>query len=100
MQDLNVREELILGQGDDPDVITTEQRLGDDFWDDLKQAKEDFQFRLNGLTPVASIPEALVNKWLREGFDVWNAPANEIIRKLRIDGYDAFVISGDNTFDH
>lgn len=100
MQDLNVREELILGQGDDPDVITTEQYLGQDFWEDLKQAKEDFSYRLNGLTPVASIPEALVNKWLREGFDVWNAPANEIIRKLRIDGYDAFVISGDKTFDH
>ena len=98
MQDYNVREELILGEHSD--VITTEQYLGQDFWDDLSDAKENFHFRLNGLTPVASIPEALANKWLREGFDVWNAPANEIIRKLRIDGYDAFVISGDKTFDH
>lgn len=91
-------EELILG--DYSDVITTEQYLGDDFFDDLKEAKENFQFRLNGLTPVASIPEALANKWLREGFDVWSASANEIKRKLRIDGYEAFDISGDKRFDH
>lgn len=93
-------EELILGSGDDQDIITTEQFLGQDFFDDLEQAKEDFHFRLNGLTPVASIPEALANQWLREGFDVWNAPANEIKRKLRIDGYEMFDISGDKTFDH
>ncbi len=79
-------------------VITSSQHLSPDFWDSLAQAKEDFAFRLNGLTPVASIPEGLVNKWLREGFDVWNAPAQEIIKKLRIDGYDAFIVSGDKTF--
>ena len=100
MKLLMPHEDLILGEGDDPDVVTTSQELGDDFFENLEQAKEDFAFRLNGLTPVASIPEALANKWLREGFDLWDAPANEIIRKLRIDGYDAFIISGDKTFDH
>lgn len=98
MNIINANEDLILNGKET--VITTQQALGDDFWDDLKQAKEDFQFRLNGLTRVATIPEALANKWLREGFDLWNAPANEIIRKLRIDGYDAFIVSGDKTFDH
>ena len=91
-------EDLILG--DDYDVITTEQYLGDDFWNDLDEAKENFHFRLNGLTQVATIPEALVNKWVREGFDFWNAPANEILRKLRLEHYDKFIISGDKTFDH
>jgi hypothetical protein len=93
-----VNENLILGE--DQDIITTEQYLGQDFWDELEDAKENFQFRLNGLTQVASIPEALANKWLREGFDLWNAPANEIIRKLRIEHYDKFIISGDKKFDH
>ena len=93
-------EELILGDGNDQDVIVTEQYLSKQFWEELEDAKEEFQFRLNGLTPVASIPEALVNKWLREGFDVWLAPANEIKRKLRIDGYEVFDISGNKTFDH
>lgn len=100
MTDYNVHEDLILGNDDEQDVIITSQYLGPDFWADLEEAKENFQFRLNGLTPVASIPEALANKWLREGFDVWNAPANEIIRKLKMENYDKFVISGDKTFDH
>lgn len=104
MQNINFNaadERLLLGTGkDDPMVITSQQTLGEDFWQDLHDAKEAFHFRLNGLTAVASIPEALANKWLREGFDVWSAPANEIKRKLRIDGYDTFDISGDKKFDH
>lgn len=99
MQLLTPNEELHLdatGHG----VITTSQELTKDFWSDLEQAKEDFHFRLNGLTPVASIPEALVNKWIREGFDFYSAPANEILAKLRSGNYDAFIISGDKTFDH
>ncbi len=95
---IGATEQLIIGGTDQSDVITSEQALGADFWDDLKDAKDDFQFRLNGMTPVASIPEALVNKWLREGFDFWNAPANEILQKLRLESYDAFIISGDKTF--
>jgi len=97
---IGASETFILNATDDNDVIVTEQHLGKDFWDDLDNAQEAFQFRFNGLTPVASIPEALVNKWLREGFDLWSAPANEINRKLRIDGYDRFIISGDTRFDH
>jgi len=89
-------EDIILGETSD--VITSEQHLGDDFFDDLSQAKEDFHFRLNGLTPVASIPETLVNKWIREGYDFWNAPANDIIKKLKMEEYSDFVISGDKTF--
>ena len=98
MDKYEVKEDLILGE--DSDIITTEQFIGDDFWEDLAQAKEDFRFKLDGYTPVAQIPEALVNKWLREGFDFWNAPANEIIKKLKMEAYDSFVISGDKTFDH
>lgn len=85
-----LNEDLIFGE--DTDVIESEQYLGRDFWNDLDNMKEAFSFRPDGLTPVASIPEGLVNKWIREGFDFWNAPAKEIIQKLRIDQYDAFVI--------
>lgn len=94
---IGAKEELHL-QDDGSGVITTEQTLGRDFWQNIECAKEAFRFRLDGLTPVASVPEALANKWLREGFDIWSAPANEILRKLRIDGYDNFIISGDTKF--
>ena len=100
MNFIGATEELILNATDCSDVIVSEQALTRYFWDDLQAAKDDFHFRLNGLTPVASIPETLANKWIREGFDVWSAPANEITKKLRIDGYDVFIISGDKTFDH
>lgn len=90
-------ENLVLND-DGQDVITSEQTLGEDFWDHIKEASEDFQFRFNGLTPVASIPETIVNKWIREGFDFWDAPANEIIKKLKTESYDKFVISGNRTF--
>lgn len=81
-------------------VITSEQELTPYFWADLEDAKQDFRIRLDGYTKVADIPETLVNKWIREGFDFWSAPANEIIRKLKLESYDAFVISGDTRFDH
>lgn len=95
---ISATEELLLDATDMSDAIISTQELGRDFWDDLEEAKEHFSFRLNGLTPVASIPEALVNKWLREGFDFWNAPAKEIVKKLKIDQFDKFVISGDVKF--
>lgn len=95
---ISANEELILRGPDEPDVIVTEQALGRDFWDDLDNMKEAFQFRLDGLTPVASIPEALVNKWLREGFEFYEADSQTIINKLKMEGYDDFVVSGDKTF--
>jgi len=95
---IGATEALVLQDNDDSDVITSYQPLGKDFWDDLEDAKEQFHFRLNGLTHVASIPEAVVNKWLREGFDFWNAPAKEIILKLKIDQYSTFIVSGDKRF--
>jgi hypothetical protein len=96
MNSYDPKEDLILGT--ETDVITSEQIIGDDFYEDLAQAKEDFRYKLNGYTPVATIPEVIVNKWLREGFDFWSAPANEIIKKLRMEEYDTMIISGDRTF--
>ncbi len=81
-------------------IITSQQALGPDFWDHIKEARENFNLRKEGMIAVASIPEGLANKWLREGFDLWSAPANDIVRKLRLDGYDDFVISGSTRFDH
>ena len=97
---IGATENIVFDADDKHDAITSHQTLGKDFFDDLDNAKEAFQFRHNGLTAVASIPEALANKWIREGFDFWDAPANEITKKLRLEGYSNFIISGDKTFDH
>lgn len=74
-------------------VIRSQQELGADYWANLKEAQEEFSFRLNGLTPVASIPEVVVDKWIREGFDFWNAPAREIQLKLRLDDMPKFLVT-------
>ena len=85
-------------QDDGSVVFETHQTLGDDLYNDLAEAKENFHFRLDGLTQCASIPEAVVNRWIREGFDFWNAPAEDILLKLRMEEMTDFIISGDATF--
>lgn len=98
MQHIGAIENLRLTQ--DGAVVTSKQELGPDFWEHIKEARENFTLRKEGMIAVASIPEGLANKWLREGFDLWSAPANEIVKKLRLEGYDDFIISGDTRFDH
>lgn len=95
---INPNEQLIL-RDDGQDVITTEQTLGADFWQDLEQAKDDWKMNLNGYTSVASIPTSLVNSWIRQGFDFWSAPANEILKRLRMEGYEKFITCGTTRFD-
>lgn len=74
-------------------VFETNQHIGQDYWDQLKQQQENFSFRFNGLTPVASIPEGVVNRWLREGFDFWSASAREIQDKLRKDQLEKMMVT-------
>jgi hypothetical protein len=85
---------------DGQNVITSDQIIGKDIYDELDQAKSNFKINVDGYTPVATIPEGLVNKWIREGFDFWSAPANEIKRKLALEDMSVFNVSGDTRFDH
>ena len=39
---------------------------------------------------VASIP---CEKWLREGFDVHKAPLKDVVRKLRTEGLEDFIVT-------
>jgi hypothetical protein len=42
---------------------------------------------------VASIPVALVEAWLRDGYDIHEMSAKQIIAKLKSEDLDAFVVS-------
>jgi hypothetical protein len=79
-------------------VISTSQELTPATLAQMEEDKENFRMKLNGLTQVASIPAAVADKWVREGFDFWNAPAKEILAKLRKDEMTKFIISGDKRF--
>jgi hypothetical protein len=74
--------------------ITHTQEIPQHYLDELRQAKDDFKWNLNGFTKVATIPAALADKWLNEGFDIYKAPANEILKRLRMEEYDIFATAG------
>lgn len=80
-------------------VIHNTQFISDDFLRDLAEKKANFRgANLDGYTEVAEIPEALVDHWIRQGFDFYKAPAREIIAKLRADNMENFIVSGDYKF--
>lgn len=41
----------------------------------------------------ASVPQAVVDQWLREGFDIYREDAKAIVARLRAQGLDAFITS-------
>lgn len=71
-----------------------EQFIPDSYMDDLKREADDFAWHLAGYTKVATVPQALADKWLLEGFNVFEAPNREVIKRLKAEGYDKFVVSG------
>jgi hypothetical protein len=40
---------------------------------------------------VASIPTVVVEQWLREGFNIWEATGPEIVKRLRDQNLDGFM---------
>lgn len=75
------------------------QHIPDQFFDDLKEQR-DFGTKTekDGYMKVASIPAIIVNKWFREGFDIYNAPAHEIEAKLRTEGYEKLFATSKRVF--
>jgi len=62
------------------------------FLDDLKDARNESSGRRMGeFMRIASIPTLVVEKWRREGFDVWEASGAEIVKRLKAENLDAFL---------
>jgi hypothetical protein len=40
---------------------------------------------------VASIPTVIVEKWMREGFNIWEVDGKEIVKRLKAENLDAFL---------
>jgi hypothetical protein len=76
-------------------VIQTYQAIPQEFTDALKQERfENSQSRVkNEYHRVASIPVVVVDKWIREGFDFYQASAKEILARLKTEHLDAFITS-------
>lgn len=73
-------------------VIEKFQEIPQSFRDSLRAQKADsLNTREGEYMRVASVPEAVVDKWIAEGFDFWNADAREIVAKLARENLDDFI---------
>lgn len=72
-------------------AIVTVQDIPQSFLDTLKDCRSASAAAAGEAHRVASIPNALVEKWLREGFDVFREEARAIVARLKAQGYDQFL---------
>ena len=60
--------------------------------DNLKEQRNvSSQHKEGEMMKVASIPTAVIEKWMREGFNIWEAKGSEIVRKLKNEDLDMFL---------
>lgn len=70
------------------------QQITDEYLDGLKDARIASTSAPAGeYHRIASIPVALVEKWLNEGFDVYKESAKAILKRLRNEDLGAFITS-------
>ena len=69
------------------------QVFPDSYWDGLQWARgqQTKASRCRDFHKVADIPAIFVEKWLREGFNVWREPLKEIIKKLHREELTDFI---------
>lgn len=73
-------------------AIREDQYISQSFLDGLKNAREDsVREKAREFHHVASIPVSVVNKWMREGFDIYEATIPEIMNRLRAEHLDGFI---------
>jgi hypothetical protein len=68
------------------------QEISQAFLDDLKDSRNASKDQREGeYMRAASIPVAVHEQWLREGFDLYQATGPEIIKRLRDQNLDYFL---------
>jgi len=72
-------------------TIRKDQEITSDFLDGLKEDRLSSKARANEFHKVASIPVVVVEKWLREGFDIYREDLKAIMKKLRDEDLTAFI---------
>jgi len=75
-------------------VVKKEQAIPQSFLDRLKTARDDSSNnKMGDYHRVASIPTVVVEKWMREGFNIWdkNVTVKEIVARLKLEHLDYFL---------
>jgi hypothetical protein len=76
---------------DDKLLIRKDQTITSEFLDDLKEDRHASKDRAGEYHKIASVPTVVVEKWLREGFDIWRETPQSILKKLRDENLQAFI---------
>jgi len=78
---------------DEQIVVEHSQEITDDFLKFNKEQRDASSAPAGDYHKVASIPTAIVEKWMREGFNIFdeNITAAEIVRKLSSEDLGAFL---------
>src|SRR5213082_3061374 len=80
------------GDGFSPLVIARSQDITPEYLKSLKDAKDaSGSQRMGDFHRAASIPVAVYETWLRQGYDVLKEPISKTLAKLQIEGMDAFI---------
>jgi hypothetical protein len=73
-------------------VIQHAQEITSEYLDELKAERAESGSKPTGnFHRFASIPTAVYEKWLREGYDARKEPARKTLLKLHTEGLDAFI---------
>jgi hypothetical protein len=95
MQDKLIDSDIAFDENTDGLVIQRFQEIPHSFIDKLKEERfQNTQGRVkNEMHRAASIPVAVVEKWQREGYDVFKEPIKKTLAKLKQENLDAFITS-------
>lgn len=73
-------------------VIERSQSIDTSYIDSLKaQRAESLNRREGEFMRVASVPVAIAEKWMREGYDIFNEPIKKTVAKLQLENLDDFI---------
>ena len=75
-------------------LIKKQQIITDQFMDDLKDQRFASKAPARDYHKVASIPVGIIEKWMREGFNILtdkNITAAQIVARLKKEGLDGFL---------
>lgn len=74
-------------------LIRKDQEITAEFLDGLKEDRLNSRNKAQDFHKAASIPTVVVEKWMREGFNIFdsNIKAEDILKRLRAEGLDAFI---------
>lgn len=93
MTELITPKKVFKDNPDDEVVIEHSQEIPDDFLEANKALRDASSAPAGDYHKIASIPTAVVEKWMREGFNIFdeNITASEIVRKLTSEDLGAFM---------